>query len=110
MLGRLRAANPVMTSAALHPKAFATLLLLACMFGANHVAARVALNHGTDVATAVAVRSLATALVVALLVGLYRVPLRLARRHRRAMPGIGLLVAGQSLCLYAAVARLPVAL
>jgi drug/metabolite transporter (DMT)-like permease len=99
-----------MTSAALHPKAFATLLLLACMFGANHVAARVALDHGTDVATAVTVRSLSTAAVVAMLVRLYRVPLRLEARHRRAMPLIGLLVAGQSLCLYAAVARLPVAL
>jgi drug/metabolite transporter (DMT)-like permease len=99
-----------MTARALEPKAFFTLLLLACLFGANHVAARVALNHGTDVATAVAVRSLVTALVVAVLVRLYRVPLRLSVRHRRTMPAIGLLVAGQSLCLYASVARLPVAL
>ena len=97
-------------SAALQPRAFFTLLLLACLFGANHVAARVAFDHGTDVATAVAARSLATAAVVAWLVHLARVPWRLEPRHRRAMPGIGLLVAGQSLCLYGAVARLPVAL
>ena len=39
-----------------------------------------------------------------------RVPLALTRRHRRALPAIGLLVGVQSLCLYSAVARLPVAL
>jgi drug/metabolite transporter (DMT)-like permease len=38
------------------------------------------------------------------------VPVRLTSRHRRALPGIGLLIGVQSLCLYAAVARLPVAL
>ena len=95
---------------ALGPKAFVMLLLLACMFGANHVAARIALDHGVDVATAVAVRSLATAAVVALIVAVYRVPLALQPRQRRIMPLIALLVAVQSLCLYSAVARIPVGL
>jgi drug/metabolite transporter (DMT)-like permease len=99
-----------MTSQALSPKAFVTLLVVACMFGANHVAARIALDHGMDVATAVAVRSLATAAVAGSLVGLYGVSWALKPRHRRVMPVIGLLVAIQSLCLYAAVARIPVGL
>jgi drug/metabolite transporter (DMT)-like permease len=86
------------------------LMLLACMFAGNHVAARIALDHGVDVATAVAVRSLVTAGVVAMLVALYRVPLALKPRHRKVMPLIGLLVAVQSLCLYASVARIPVGL
>ena len=86
------------------------LLLLACMFGGNHVAARFALDHGMDVASAVAVRSLATAAVVALIVALYRVPLALKPRHRKMMPLIALLVGVQSLCLYSAVARIPVGL
>lgn len=90
--------------------AFATLLLIAFMMGANHVAARVAFNHGVDVATAVSFRSSITAIVVGLLLVLQRVPVRLNPRHKRALPGIGLLVGVQSLCLYAAVARLPVAL
>ncbi len=94
----------------LSPRAFVALLLIACMFGANHVAARVALDHGVDVATAVAVRSGVTAAVVALIVRLYGVPLRLSARHRRVMPLIGVLVAVQSLCLYSAVARIPVGL
>lgn len=99
-----------MPTRALSPRAFAMLLLLACMFGANHVAARVAFDHGLDVATAVAVRSLATAAVVALIVAVYRVPLALQPRHRRMLPLIALLVAVQSLCLYASVARIPVGL
>jgi drug/metabolite transporter (DMT)-like permease len=94
----------------LSPQAFVTLLVLACMFGANHVAARLAIDHGVDVVTAVAVRSLGTAAVVAAIVLVHRVPLALDARHRRAMPVISLLVAVQSLCLYSAVARIPVGL
>ncbi len=94
---------------ALSATAFATLLLIALMMGANHVAARTGFDHGLDVATAVACRSGATALVVALLVP--RAALgALTPRHRWTLPLIGGLVALQSLSLYAAVARLPVAL
>ena len=99
-----------MATHTLSPRAFLLLLLLACMFGGNHVAARIALDHGVDVATAVAVRSLATALVVTLIVLHSRMPLALAPRQRRVMLLIGLLVGVQSLCLYAAVARIPVGL
>lgn len=94
----------------LSPAAFATLLLIALMMGANHVAARVAFDHGVDVVTAVAVRSSVTALAVGLLLWRFRVPLTLGPRQRRALPAIGLLIGVQSLCLYSSVARLPVAL
>jgi drug/metabolite transporter (DMT)-like permease len=99
-----------MSSSKIDFKAFVTLLVLACMFGANHVAARVALDHGVDVLTAVAVRSLATAVVVFLLVLQQRVPLAMTRHHRQVMPAIALLVGLQSLCLYSAVGRIPVGL
>jgi len=95
---------------ALTAGAFATLLLIAFMMGGNHVAARLAFDHGVDVATAVTFRSGVTALVVGLLLVLQRVPVRLTSRHRRALPAVGVLVGAQSLCLYSAVARLPVAL
>ena len=95
---------------ALSGTAFATLLLIALMMGANHVAARVAFNNGLDVATAVAVRSVVTAIVVSLLVIVQGVPLAINARHKRFLPAIGLLIGVQSLCLYSAVARLPVAL
>ena len=98
------------TSRALSFRAFATLLLIALMMGANHVAARFAFDHGVDVVTAVAVRSSVTALVVGLLIGVQAVPIALAARHRRALPAMGLLIGVQSFCLYSSVARLPVAL
>lgn len=92
------------------PTAFLTLLMLACMFGANHVAARVAFNHGVDVLTAVTSRSLVTALVVGLLVRSLRLSMDMDARQKRVMLGIGLLITFQSVCLYSAVARLPVAI
>ncbi len=95
---------------AISGSAFATLLLIAVMMGANHVAARVAFNDGVSVATAVTFRSAITALVLAALLFLQGVPVKLNARHKRALPAIGLLVSIQSLCLYSAVARLPVAL
>jgi drug/metabolite transporter (DMT)-like permease len=99
--------NPVR---AIGAGAFATLLLIALMMGANHVAARIAFNHGTDVATAVVVRSTVTAIVVALIAWAAGVRPQFTTRHRRMLPVIGGLIGVQSLCLYSAVARLPVAL
>lgn len=95
---------------ALSGTAFATLLLIALMMGANHVAARIAFNNGVDVATAVVFRSVVTALVIMLILGLQRVRVSFTARHRRMLPLIGLLIGIQSLCLYSSVARLPVAL
>ena len=105
--------NERMTSAnksGLTGAAFATLLLIAFMMGANHVAARTAFNHGVDVVTAVTFRSLITAGVVALILWQQKVAIQFTPRSRRYLPLIGLLIAVQSVCLYSAVARLPVAL
>lgn len=99
-----------MTSPRLTPQAFTALLLMACLFGANHVAARVALDHGVDVITAVAVRSVATALVVLAIVAWHRLPLRVNARQGRVMLLISLLVAVQSVFIYSSVARIPVGL
>ena len=98
------------TSPSLSGAAFASLLLIAFMMGANHVAARLAFNDGVSVTTAVLCRSGITALVVLALLRSTRTALRLDARQRRALPAIGLLIGVQSLCLYSAVARLPVAL
>ena len=95
---------------ALSGGAFATLLLIALMMGANHVSARFAFNHGADVATAVVIRSVVTAAVVSAIVLLSGVRPRFTAHHRRVLPVIGGLIGVQSLCLYSAVARLPVAL
>jgi hypothetical protein len=65
------------TSAAVSPRAFAALLVLAVMFSGNHIAARVAMDHGVDVITAVAARSLSTTAEMGLLV--VRLPVGPAR-------------------------------
>ena len=95
---------------ALSAGAFATLLLIALMMGANHIAARTAFNHGADVVTAVACRSVVTACAVWVLVSIQGVPLKFTPHERRWLLVIGVLIAVQSYCLYSAVARLPVAL
>jgi drug/metabolite transporter (DMT)-like permease len=74
------------------------------------VAARTAFNHGLDVVTAVMVRSVVTACVVALILWQQKVVLRVLPGQRKYLLAVGLLIAVQSVCLYSAVARLPVAL
>ena len=98
------------TTKALSGTAFATLLLIALMMGANHVAARLAFDHGVTVSTAVLFRSAVTALVVWGIVWIVGVPTNLSAGQKKALLKIGLLIGLQSLCLYSAVARLPVAL
>ena len=95
---------------ALSVTAFATLLLVAFMMGANHVAARFAFNNGVDVMTAVSFRSALTALVVGLILWQQKVQIKLEPHHKKYLPLIGLIIAVQSVCLYSSVARLPVAL
>jgi drug/metabolite transporter (DMT)-like permease len=90
--------------------AFATLVLVAVMLAANVVAARIAIDSGLDVPGAVAARSLFTALMAAAIVSPLRIPKRMSAQHRHAMFAICLLVGLQSLCLYAALACMPVAL
>jgi len=86
------------------------LLVIATTFGANHIAARIAFEHGANVTTGVAFRSTGTALFVLGLLFFHRIPIRIPRKtHGRAI-FIGCLLAIQSYCLYSAVALIPVAL
>ncbi len=99
--------NPIR---ALSGAAFATVLLVAFLMGANHVAARIAFNHGVDVATGVLFRSAGTALVVLVIVWAQGVRVQATSRQKAVIVGMGLMIGVQSLLLYSAVARLPVAL
>lgn len=86
------------------------LLLIAVTFGANHIAARTAFDHGASVATGVFARSIVTALVVFALLRWQGVSLAMPRATLWRAALIGVLVAVQSYCLYSAVAQIPVAL
>ncbi len=88
----------------------ALLLVIAAVFGSNHIAARIAFDHGTNVTTAVAFRSTGTALIVLLLLLFTNTSLKIGQKTFGQSVLIGLLVAVQSYCLYSAVALIPVAL
>jgi len=88
----------------------ALLLLVATIFGSNHIAARIAFEHGTNVTTAVAFRSTGTALIVLLLLLFSGTSLKIGQKTFSQSVLIGLLIAVQSYCLYSAVALIPVAL
>jgi drug/metabolite transporter (DMT)-like permease len=88
----------------------ALLLAIAVTFGSNHIAARVAFDHGTSVATAVAVRAAGTALALTAALLVLRVPLRLSGTSLARTAAVGTILAVQSYCLYSAVARIPAAL
>src|SRR5947209_269065 len=86
------------------------LLLISVLFGANHVAARLAFDHGLTVTTAVSARSAVTALAVLSLLLVFRVPLAMPGATLRRSLLIGTVLAVQSYCLYSSVARIPAAL
>jgi drug/metabolite transporter (DMT)-like permease len=88
----------------------ALLMVIATTFGSNHVAARVAFEHGANVTTAVAFRSAGTALVVMLVLLLNGISLRVDKATFPRALLVGLLISVQSYCLYSAVALIPVAL
>ena len=88
----------------------ALLLLLAIVFGANHIAARLAFDHGVTVTTAVTVRSAVTALAVLPLLFMFKVKSRLPRTTLGRGMLIGAVLAVQSYCLYSSVKLIPAAL
>lgn len=86
------------------------MLIVAVVFGGNHIAARLAFDHGVTVTTAVAFRSAVTALAVLPLLLAFRVPLALPALTLRRALVIGAVLSVQSYCLYSSVARIPAAL
>ncbi|WP_028241843.1 EamA family transporter [Stutzerimonas azotifigens] len=94
------------------PRHVAVLILLCigCTLASNHIAARIAFDSGAGVVLAVLCRSGVTFLALATLLTVRRQPIRLAPGAWRWQLLLGLLIGVQSLCLYSAVARVPVAL
>ncbi len=94
------------------PRQIAVLILVvvACSFAGNHVAARLAFENGTGLLLAILCRSGVALAILITLVIWQRQTIRLPAGTRKWQLLLGLLVTIQSLCLYSAVARIPVAL
>ncbi|WP_108123920.1 DMT family transporter [Saccharospirillum mangrovi] len=98
-----------MPTAIARPIAILILITAATMFAGNHVAARLAFDDGTGLLLAILARGGVALLIMTVLA--------LWQGHRFRVPAgkrgwqvlLGLMIAGQSLCLYSAVARVPVA-
>ncbi len=88
----------------------ALLLCISVVFGSNHVAARFAFEHGSNVITAVTFRAVCACLFVFVLLAANRVSFTLARTTRARGIVIGLFLLVQSYCIFSAVAKIPVAL
>ena len=86
------------------------LLCISVVFGSNHVAARFAFEHGSNVVTAVAFRASFALVFVFVLLVANRVSFALPGATRMRGIVIGLLLLIQSYCVFSAVARIPVAL
>ena len=101
-----------MSAPALFPRHIAVLILvlLACAFAGNHIAARIAFDHDTGLLLAILCRAGVTLLVLAGLVLWQRERPCLTPANWRWQLLLGLLIAAQSFCIYSAVARIPVAL
>lgn len=104
-------ANPSATASGhlSRPLAIATLISAAFLFAANHVSARFAFDDGTGLLLALLVRGSFALLIMTALVAWQRHRLVIPSGSRRWQLLLGLMISGQSLCLYSAVARVPVA-
>lgn len=100
------------TAPPLFPRQIAVMILalVACCFAGNHVAARLAFENGTGLLLAVLCRSGVALLILISIVTVQRHSIRLPKRIGRWQLLLGLMITIQSLCLYSAVARVPVAL
>jgi drug/metabolite transporter (DMT)-like permease len=85
-------------------------MVIAVTFGANHISARIAFDHGASVVTGVFARSLFTSVAVFALLRLQGVPIALSRVQLGRAALIGVALAVQSYCLYSAVSQITVAL
>lgn len=94
------------------PRHLAILLLLsvACLFAGNHVAARLAFDDGTGLLLAIVARSGLALLVLGGVILVQRQLLHLPRGRWPWQLCVGLLITMQSVFLYSAVARIPVAM
>ena len=103
---------PTAQSSALLPRhlAIMLLLMLGSSFAANHIAAKVALDHGTGLIISVILRSAAASLALSVLLIWRKQALYVPRPYLGWQLLLGALITVQCMLIYSSIARIPVAL
>ena len=86
------------------------LLLCSVLFASNHIAARIAFDNGAGLLLAILARGGMALLLMMSIVYLRKASLSIPKPLIKWQILLGLLIAMQSLCLYSAITRIPVAL
>lgn len=90
--------------------AIAIILCLGSAFAANHVAARITFDAGTGLLTAILFRASMSFLALFTFLLFTKQSLRLPKKLSGWQLSLGVLISLQSLCIFSAVARIPVAI
>jgi len=92
------------------PLAIFIMVLCATLFAGNHIAARFAFDDGTGLLLAVLARSSASLIIMLLIAIIGRATFKVPKPLVKFQIAVGVLIALQSLCLYSAITRIPVAM
>lgn len=90
--------------------AIAIILCLGSGFAANHVSARIAFDAGTGLLTAILFRAGLSFITLLWYLVWTKQPLSLPKKFAKWQLSLGVLICLQSLCIFSAVARIPVAI
>ncbi|MEY8205983.1 MAG: DMT family transporter [Bermanella sp.] len=92
------------------PLAIFILVLCATLFAGNHIAARFAFSDGVGLLLAVLARSGVALILMLLIAFIGRAAFKIPKQMVAAQIAVGVLIAAQSVCLYSAITRVPVAM
>jgi len=92
------------------PTAIIILVIAATLFASNHIAARFAFHHDTGLILAVLARSAMALFLMVMVAIVYKSTFRIPKPLRKWQLLLGLLITLQSICLYSAITRIPIAM
>jgi len=92
------------------PAAIAILLVTATLFAGNHISARFAFDDGTGLLLAILARGLTALFLMLAIAWQQKASFAIPKGQKKWVFTLGILIAAQSLCLYSAIVRIPVAM
>lgn len=92
------------------PLSILILVLSATLFASNHIGARFAFDDGTGLLLAILARSSMALFLMVALAFVFKSSFRIPSKLRKWQFLLGLLITLQSICLYSAITRIPIAM